>query len=102
MDSQAKYCALGCGEGGVCRRLRTGVSYQEKIWDHAPGYRRLGVLFLIREGNRSILGWEGRWADNCGVVAAGKDVHSRVLPAVQQAQEDEKAVGVGPLVFTPM
>ena len=33
MDSQAKYCALARGEGGILLRLPVpGKGYQEKIW----------------------------------------------------------------------
>jgi 3'(2'), 5'-bisphosphate nucleotidase len=32
MDSQAKYCALARGDGGVYVRMPTGVGYIEKIW----------------------------------------------------------------------
>jgi 3'(2'), 5'-bisphosphate nucleotidase len=32
MDSQAKYCALARGDGGVYLRMPTGVGYIEKIW----------------------------------------------------------------------
>lgn len=32
MDSQAKYCALARGDGGVYIRMLTSSSYKEKIW----------------------------------------------------------------------
>lgn len=32
MDSQAKYCSLARGDGGVYLRMPTGVGYREKIW----------------------------------------------------------------------
>ena len=32
MDSQAKYCALARGDGGVYIRMPVGSGYQEKIW----------------------------------------------------------------------
>ena len=32
MDSQAKYCALAGGDGGVYLRMPTGTGYKEKIW----------------------------------------------------------------------
>ena len=32
MDSQAKYCALARGDGGVYLRMTVGSGYQEKIW----------------------------------------------------------------------
>lgn len=32
MDSQAKYCALARGDGGVYLRMPVGSGYVEKIW----------------------------------------------------------------------
>ena len=32
IDSQAKYCALARGDGGVYLRMPVGSGYQEKIW----------------------------------------------------------------------
>lgn len=32
MDSQAKYCSLARGDGGVYLRMPTGAGYREKIW----------------------------------------------------------------------
>lgn len=32
MDSQAKYCSLARGDGGVYLRMPTGTGYREKIW----------------------------------------------------------------------
>lgn len=32
MDSQAKYCSLARGDGGVYLRMPTGAGYIEKIW----------------------------------------------------------------------
>ena len=32
MDSQAKYCALARGDGGVYLRMPTDANYLEKIW----------------------------------------------------------------------
>lgn len=32
MDSQAKYCALARGDGGVYLRMPVGNGYKEKIW----------------------------------------------------------------------
>ena len=35
MDSQAKYCALARGEGGIYLRMPVNPLYQEKIWVRA-------------------------------------------------------------------
>lgn len=97
MDSQAKYAALarGDGDGGVYLRLpvaRGGGSYQEKIWDHAPG------SLLVEEAGGVISDYRGRPLDfglgrtlgeNFGVVAARKEVHAEVIAAVRAVLAEE-------------
>ncbi|EKM51460.1 uncharacterized protein PHACADRAFT_103291 [Phanerochaete carnosa HHB-10118-sp] len=94
MDSQAKYCSLARGDGGVYLRMPTGTGYREKIWDHAPG------SVLIEEAGGVITDSRGLPLDfslgrtlgeNFGVVAAGKAVHTQVLEAVKKAKEEESA-----------
>ncbi|KAK7460945.1 3'(2'),5'-bisphosphate nucleotidase [Stygiomarasmius scandens] len=106
MDSQAKYGCLargdGNGAGGVYMRLPVSglgptASYIEKIWDHAPGSLLVeeagGVVsdargFSLDFGLGRTLGKGENW----GVVAAGKDVHNKVLEAVKKALEGEGKV----------
>jgi len=90
MDSQAKYCCLARGEGGVYLRMPTGVGYQEKIWDHAAGnllVEEAGGIVTDSRGKPLDFGLGRTLGENYGVVGAGKEVHSRVLAAVQKAQE---------------
>lgn len=93
MDSQAKYCALSRGDGGIYLRVPATSGYVEKIWDHAPG------SLLVEEAGGTItdvrglplnfgLGRELR--ENYGVVAAGRSVHGRVLAALKQALEENE------------
>ncbi|KIY43222.1 3(2),5-bisphosphate nucleotidase HAL2 [Fistulina hepatica ATCC 64428] len=91
MDSQAKYCCLARGDGGAYLRMPTGVGYKEKIWDHAPG------SLLIEEADGIVTDSRGQSLDfglgrtlgeNYGVIAAGKDVHAKILAAVQQANTE--------------
>ena len=95
MDSQAKYCALSRGDGGIYLRLPTTPSYVEKIWDHAPG------SLLVEEAGGTItdvrglplnfgLGRELR--ENYGVLATGNLVHVEVLEAVKRALEEEEKI----------
>ena len=93
MDSQAKYCALSRGDGGIYLRVPATSGYVEKIWDHAPG------SLLVEEAGGAITDVRGLPLDfglgrelrgNYGVVAAGKAVHEKVLAAVKQALEDKK------------
>ena len=39
MDSQAKYCSLARGDGGVYLRMPVGTGYREKIWVRVPPSR---------------------------------------------------------------
>ncbi|KII90404.1 hypothetical protein PLICRDRAFT_173825 [Plicaturopsis crispa FD-325 SS-3] len=88
MDSQAKYCSLARGDGGVYLRMPTGVGYQEKIWDHAPGSLLIAESGGVVTDSRGLplnFGLGRTLGENFGVVAAGKEVHGRVLDAVKQA-----------------
>ncbi|KAJ9121563.1 3'(2'),5'-bisphosphate nucleotidase/inositol-1,4-bisphosphate 1-phosphatase [Naganishia vaughanmartiniae] len=65
-----------------------GKAYEEKIWDHASG------SLLISESGGMCTDMHGKPLDfsqgrtlksNDGVVAAGRDMHAKVLEAVKQA-----------------
>ncbi|OCH87115.1 3(2),5-bisphosphate nucleotidase HAL2 [Obba rivulosa] len=91
MDSQAKYCALARGDGGVYLRIPTGVGYKEKIWDHAPGsvlVEEAGGVVTDSRGLPLNFGLGRTLGENYGVIGAGKDVHPRVLAAVQKVQRE--------------
>ncbi|KAI0338448.1 3(2),5-bisphosphate nucleotidase HAL2 [Trametopsis cervina] len=92
MDSQAKYCSLARGDGGVYLRMPTGAGYKEKIWDHAPGsvlVEEAGGVITDSRGEPLDFGLGRTLGENYGFVAAGKEVHSRVLEAVKKAKELE-------------
>ncbi|KAF8059902.1 hypothetical protein FPV67DRAFT_1674460 [Lyophyllum atratum] len=94
MDSQAKYGCLARGEGAAYLRMPTGVGYREKIWDHAPGtvlVEEAGGVVTDSRGQPLNFGLGRDLGENFGVVAAGKDVHARVLEAVQKAGQEAKA-----------
>ena len=105
MDSQAKYCALAAqspsdssspGSGGdVYLRLPVaGRGYQEKIWDHASGYllvHEAGGIVSDSYGGNLNFGLGRTLGENKGVVAAGQSIHARVIEAIKQAREAEKA-----------
>ncbi|KAG6818981.1 hypothetical protein H0H93_016675 [Arthromyces matolae] len=91
MDSQAKYGCLARGEGAAYLRMPTGVGYREKIWDHASGNLLITEAGGIVSDSRGLpldFGLGRTLGENFGVIAAGKDVHSRVLSAVQVASRD--------------
>ncbi|THH04833.1 hypothetical protein EW145_g5237 [Phellinidium pouzarii] len=94
MDSQAKYCALARGDGGVYIRMPVGTGYREKIWDHASGsllVEEAGGLVTDSRGNPLDFGLGRTLGENFGVIAAGKEVHSKVILAIRKAREDEEA-----------
>ncbi|GLB42856.1 putative nucleotidase HAL2 [Lyophyllum shimeji] len=94
MDSQAKYGCLARGEGAAYLRMPTDPNYQEKIWDHAPGsvlVEEAGGVVTDSRGQPLDFGLGRTLGENFGVVAAGKDVHARVLDAVQKSRQEEKA-----------
>ncbi|KAL0947948.1 hypothetical protein HGRIS_010577 [Hohenbuehelia grisea] len=94
MDSQAKYCALARGDGGVYIRMLTNSSYREKIWDHAPG------VVLVEEAGGVISDFRGQPLDfgagrtlgeNLGILATGKKVYPSVLEAVKKVLSEQKS-----------
>ena len=94
MDSQAKYCALSRGDGGIYLRLPGTLGYVEKIWDHAPGsllVEEAGGVITDAHGAPLNFGLGRELRENHGVVAAGKTVHAKVLAAVKQALEEGKS-----------
>ncbi|KAI0808323.1 3',5'-bisphosphate nucleotidase [Fomes fomentarius] len=93
MDSQAKYCALARGDGGAYLRMPTGSGYREKIWDHAPGsvlVEEAGGVISDGRGQPLDFGLGRTLGENFGVVAAGKDVHAKVVEAVKKARAEEE------------
>jgi len=90
MDSQAKYCCLARGDGGVYLRMPTGRGYQEKIWDHAPGsllVEEAGGIITNSLGKPLDFGLGRTLGENFGIIGAGKEVHAEVLDAVQKAKQ---------------
>ncbi|KAI8988029.1 3',5'-bisphosphate nucleotidase [Mycotypha africana] len=87
MDSQAKYCSLARGDADIYLRLPANMAYVEKIWDHASGN------VLITEAGGEVTDIYGQPLDfsigrtlekNKGVIASKKNIHARVLQAVQK------------------
>ncbi|KAI1781968.1 3(2),5-bisphosphate nucleotidase HAL2 [Ganoderma leucocontextum] len=92
MDSQAKYCSLARGDGGVYLRMPVGTGYREKIWDHAAGailVEEAGGVISDGRGEPLDFGLGRTLGENYGVVASGKDVHPKVIAAIKQAKSQE-------------
>ena len=96
MDSQAKYCALSRGDGGILLRLPGTSGYVEKIWDHAPGsllVEEAGGVVTDARGLPLNFGLGRELRENRGIVAAEKSTYGKVLAAVKQALEEEDSKG---------
>ncbi|KAI0716030.1 3',5'-bisphosphate nucleotidase [Cerioporus squamosus] len=95
MDSQAKYCSLARGDGGVYLRMPVGSGYKEKIWVRPrPGsvlVEEAGGVITDGRGQPLDFGLGRTLGENYGVVAAGKDIHPKVIAAVQKAKAEEEA-----------
>lgn len=93
MDSQAKYGSIARGAGDLYLRLPVKKDYVEKIWDHAAGD------VIVREAGGQVTDVDGKRLDfslgrtlkaNKGVIAAPKDVHSKVIEAVQSVLSNKQ------------
>lgn len=92
MDSQAKYGSIARGAGDLYLRLPTSKTYQEKIWDHAPGdliVREAGGWVTNTRGERLDFGNGRTLRANEGIVAAPKAVHGIVIDAVKHVLSAE-------------
>jgi 3'(2'), 5'-bisphosphate nucleotidase len=105
MDSQAKYCALARGDGGLYLRMPVNNFYEEKIWvslsarvgvfdkrcffqDHAAAdllVREAGGIVSDSRGVKLNFGLGRVLGKNYGIIATGKEVHSVVIEAIQRA-----------------
>jgi len=96
MDSQAKYGCLARSKdsGGVYLRMPTGTGYREKIWDHAPGQlivEEAGGIVTDSRGEPLNFGLGRTLGENYGIVACAKDLHPRLLEAVQKGVAEKNA-----------
>lgn len=86
MDSQAKYASIARGAGDIYLRLPVSATYQEKIWDHAAGdliVREAGGEVTDSLGRRLDFSKGRTLAENKGVVAAPRQLHTQVLEVVK-------------------
>jgi len=86
MDSQAKYAVVARGEAEIYMRLPAKFGYKEKIWDHAGG------VLVVEEAGGLISDVMGKPLEfnhgyellaNRGVVAANRELHPRVIAALE-------------------
>ena len=87
IDSQCKYAAVARGDASIYLRLPTIAGYQERIWDHAAGWR------VIKEAGGEVTDVRGQSLDftagrtlarNIGVVGTNGLLHEQVIAAVRQ------------------
>ena len=88
MDSQAKYGVVAMGDASIYIRLPLQRTYQEKIWDHAPG------SIIVEEAGGKVTDIEGKPLDfsrgnqltaNKGVIATNGNLHEPLIQAIRQA-----------------
>lgn len=87
IDSQAKYGALGRGDGDIYMRFPSR-GYREKIWDHAAGYVVITEAGgVVSEGSGGPLDFGlGRFlGTTSGIVAAVPDIHPLLVEAARGA-----------------
>jgi len=91
IDSQAKYGALGRGDGAIYLRFPY-KGYREKIWDHAAGaivVTEAGGLVTDASGNDLDFS-KGRFLDlDTGIIATNKQLMPSLLRAVQEAVKEK-------------
>jgi 3'(2'), 5'-bisphosphate nucleotidase len=88
LDSQCKYAVLARGEADVYLRLPTRPGYEERIWDHAAGWRVLaeaGGMITDVDGNPLDFGCGRTLKRNRGVVASNGQFHEHLLEVVSSA-----------------
>lgn len=86
MDSQAKYGSVARGAGDLYLRLPVSKTYQDKIWDHAPGeliVEEAGGKVTDAHGKKLDFGRGRTLGSNKGFVVAPKELHEQVLKAVR-------------------
>ncbi|KAK9449907.1 uncharacterized protein V1518DRAFT_415033 [Limtongia smithiae] len=90
MDSQAKYASISRGDGDIYLRLPVSATYEEKIWDHASGnllVTEAGGIVSDMYGNPLNFTQGRTLRKNKGIVAACKELHPKVIAAVQAVLE---------------
>lgn len=90
MDSQCKYAAVSRGQASVYLRLPTRPGYEEKIWDHAAGFRVLleaGGKISDTFGKPLDFSIGRTLKDNKGIVATSPAVFDSVVQAVIDSVE---------------
>ena len=92
LDSQCKYAIVGRGQADAYLRFPTGVSYVEKIWDHAAGMliaQEAGAVVTDMLGNPLDFSKGKTLSANQGVVCTAPGIDSRII-------ESLKSLGIRP------
>jgi len=100
MDSQAKYGCLARSKdaGGVYMRMPIGTGYREKIWVRRTLAR--SAFFIVEEAGGVVTDSRGEClnfglgrtlGENYGIIACSKDLHPRLLEAVQNTLQEGSA-----------
>lgn len=94
IDSQCKYAAVAFGAASIYLRLPVKKGYQEKIWDHAGGYK------IVEEAGGTLSDIHGMKLDfsqghtlqnNEGVIATNGQFHQEVVDTVVEVIRARRA-----------
>jgi len=84
MDSQSKYITIARGDASIYLRMTGKQGYEEKIWDHAPGW------LILKEAGGECTDAFGKPLDftqgrtlsaNTGIIATNGILHAQVIEA---------------------
>lgn len=96
IDSQAKYAVVARGQADAYLRFPVKQGYIEKIWDHAAGAivaLRAGVSVTDVDGAVLDFSCGSTLARNRGIVCAPRDVHERIMEAIEALRPKRPVAG---------
>jgi len=94
IDSQCKYAAVAFAAASIYLRLPVKKGYEEKIWDHAGGYKiveEAGGTLTDIHGNALDFSLGHTLKNNEGVIATNGQFHKEVVDAVVEVISARRA-----------
>ncbi|KAF0561846.1 3,5-bisphosphate nucleotidase [Gigaspora margarita] len=87
-SNMCKYCAVARGGADIYLRLHPiAIDFEEKIWDHAPGYlliKEAGGMVADMDNKPFRFYFRKQLKTNRGIVVASPKIYEQVVCAVQQ------------------
>ncbi len=93
VDSQAKYGYVATGGAEIYLRPQSTPGYQEKVWDHVAGVavvEAAGGTVTDIDGKPLDFSRGSTLDDNRGVLATHGRLHSQVVEAIRQVEQDAR------------